>query len=81
MVSSSKPRTRTKRAPRKRETLPQKFDRIMTEPADAPFPKLTKREAYYFLRRLAGSNPDAPPSEEVLRDFWGDWSEDEDNAD
>jgi hypothetical protein len=62
---------------RHRETLAEKFERVLAEPIDAPFPKLTKREARYFLRRLAGSDPDAPSGEQVMRDFWGDWSEDE----
>ena len=58
-------------APRKRETLEAKFQRVLSEPVDAPFPKLTKREARYFLRRLAGSNPNAKPGDEVLREFYG----------
>ena len=58
-------------APRKRETLEEKFERILAEPVDAPFPKLTKREARYFLRRLAGSNPNAKPGDEVVREFYG----------
>jgi hypothetical protein len=77
MVASRKP----KATPHKRrETLAEKFDRVMAEPEDTPFPKLTKREAYYFLRRLAGSNPSAPSGAEVLRQFWGDWSEDKDDG-
>lgn len=51
----------------------------MAEPAEAPFPKLTKREARYFLKRLAGSDPDAPSGEQVMREFWGDWSEDDES--
>ena len=76
MVASRKPRSAP---PKRRETLAEKFERVMAEPPDAPFPKLSKREAMYFLKRLAGSNPNAPSSEQVLRDFWGDWSEDEES--
>ena len=61
-------------APRKRETLEEKFERILAEPVDAPFPKLTKREARYFLRRLAGSKPDAPRGVDVIKNVRGDWS-------
>ena len=40
--------------------------------------KLTKREARYFGRRLwETGDPSEPTGEEVMRDFYGDWSEDE----
>lgn len=55
-----------------RETLAEKFDRVLAEPAAAPFPKLTKREARYFLKRLSGiGGPDAPRGDDVLREFYG----------
>ena len=72
MVAARKP----KASPRRHETLEAKFDRVMAEPPGTPM-KLTKREASYFLKRLAGSDPDAPSGEQVLRDFWGDGSDDE----
>jgi hypothetical protein len=52
----------------------------MAEPPETPFPKLTKREALYFLRKLAGSNPAAPAGRDVMREFWGDWHDDEPSA-
>lgn len=72
MVAARKPKTNA----RKRETLEEKFERVMAEPAGTPM-KLTKREASYFLKRLAGSDPDAPSGERVLHEFWGDWAQDE----
>ncbi|HYM15154.1 MAG TPA: hypothetical protein VEZ14_06310 [Dehalococcoidia bacterium] len=75
MVASRKPRKATPGHPR--ETLEETFQRLIALPLDAPFPKLTEREARYFLQRLAGSNPAAPSGIEVLRAFYGDWSEDE----
>ncbi len=79
MVVSRKPKPKPVR--RKRETLEQKFDRIRAEPIGTPIPKLTKREARYFLTRLAGSDPNARTSTEILHDFWGDWEDDEVVAD
>ena len=72
MVAARKP----KASPHRHETLEAKFDRVMAEPPGTPM-KLTKREASYFLKRLAGSDPDAPSGEEVMREFWGDGSDDE----
>ena len=59
MVASRKPR-KTAAAKRHRETLEEKFERIRALPPDAPIPKLTRREALYFLKRLWGSEPDGP---------------------
>ena len=78
MVSSRKSRTAPGHP--RRETLAEKFERIRAEPVGTPIPKLTKREARYFLKRLAGSDPDAPSGEEVMRDFYGDWSEDDESV-
>ncbi len=72
MVTARKPRTQKPR----RETIAEKFERVMAESPETPFPKLTKREALYFLRQLAGSDPHAPSSKDVLRDFWGDAADD-----
>lgn len=66
MVASRKPR-KTAAPKRRRETLEQKFERIRALPPGASIPKLTRREAVYFLRRLAGANPNAPSGEEVVR--------------
>jgi hypothetical protein len=78
MVASRKPR-KTAASKRRRETLEEKFERVLAEPVGAPM-KLTKREALYFLKRLAGSDPNAPSGDEVMRSFYGDWSEDADDA-
>lgn len=72
MVTARKP---AKKHTARRETLAEKFDRVTAEPIGAPV-KLTKREARYFLRRLAGSDPNAPSGEDVMRNFYGDWAED-----
>jgi hypothetical protein len=72
MVVSRKPKPKTAR--HARETLAAKFDRVMAEPVDAPFPKLTKREAIYFLKRLSGSNgPGGPTGDEIVKRFYGLW--------
>ena len=52
--------------------MEEKFARVMAEPPDAPLPQLTKREAIYFLKHLAGSDPKARRSADVLREFWGE---------
>jgi len=59
--------------------LAEKFDRVMAEPVGTPM-RLTKREARYFLKRLAGSDPDAPSGEQVMNDFYGDWCEDDESS-
>lgn len=78
MVTSRKPRPKTVHP--RRETLSEKFERVMANRPETPFPKLTKREARYFLKRLAGSDPGAPSGEKVMRDFYGDWSEDDEST-
>ena len=70
MVAARKP----KASPRRHETLEAKFDRVMAEPPGTPM-KLTKREASYFLKRLAGSDPDAPSGLEEVDEVRGDWGE------
>ncbi len=72
MVASRKPKVPARKRP---ETLAQKFERILVEPIGTPFPRMTKREARYFLRRLAGSDPDAPSGAEVVREIRGDWGD------
>jgi hypothetical protein len=68
MVASRKPKHA---AGRRRESMEQKFQRIMREPVDAPI-KMTQREARYFARRLwETGNPKSPSGEEVMRDFYG----------
>jgi len=70
MVASRKSR---KPAPRRhRETLEEKFERLLALPVDSPFPKLTEREARYFARRLWEiGDPAAPSGAEVMRAFYG----------
>jgi hypothetical protein len=77
MVASRKPK-----APphKRRETLGEKFERILAEPVGTPFSKMTKREARYFVGRLSGIDPNAPSGEEVMRDFYGDWAEDSESG-
>ncbi len=78
MVTSRKPRSKSDHP--RRETVAEKFKRVMAEPPETSFPRLTKREARYFLKRLAGSDPNAPSGEETMRDFYGDWSEDDESS-
>ena len=75
MVASRKPQAKTAR-PRHRETLDEKFERLRALPSDEKMPRLTKTEALYFLKRLAARRRRKRPGIEVLRDFYGDWSED-----
>ena len=70
MVTARKPRTPNPR----RETPAEKLERLRAEPVGTPI-KLTKAEARYFLRRLAGSDPHAPRGEEVIMSVRGDWGE------
>ncbi len=71
MVASRKPRTKSTHRPS--ETLAEKFARVMAEPVGAPFPKLTKREARYFLRRLYETGDrGAPTGDAVMRAFYGE---------
>lgn len=70
MVASRKPR----RPARKRDdaTLEATFQRLLALPADAPFPKLTERQARYFARRLWEiGEPATPSGTEVMRAFYG----------
>jgi hypothetical protein len=66
-------RTRLERHPR-RETPQEKFERLRREPVGTPM-KLSKADARYILRRLAGSNPRAPHGKDVIKSVRGDWSE------
>jgi len=59
---------------RHRETPQEKFERVRREPVGTPM-KLTKAEARYFLRRLAGSEPRAPRGEDVIKAVRGNWGE------
>jgi hypothetical protein len=70
MVTARRPKAK----PRRRATLAEKFERVSAEPIGTPL-KLTKREARYFLRKLAGSDPHAPRGEEVIMSVRGDWGE------
>ena len=57
-------------APRKRETLEAKFQRVLSEPVDAPI-EMTKHEARYFLRRLwETGDPNSRSGVEVMNDFY-----------
>lgn len=55
---------------RKRETIDQLMERIMSEPIGTPL-NITKRQAIAVLRRLAGSDPDARPGQEIIDEFYG----------
>jgi len=71
MVVSRKPK-KTSRGGR-RETLDEKFQRLLALPVDEPFPKLTKRESRYFLRRLweTGEPDSGPDGAAIMREFYG----------
>ncbi|MEX2245860.1 MAG: hypothetical protein WEC75_04155 [Dehalococcoidia bacterium] len=79
MVASRKPKTAAKRR-HKRETLEEKFQRILSEPVGTPT-KLTKREALYILRRVweTGDPASSPPGDEVIKRFYGLWPEPDDD--
>jgi hypothetical protein len=70
MVTARKPRTK----PAHRESPAEKFERLRAEPVGAPI-RLTKADARYILRKLAGSDPHAPRGEEVIMSVRGDWGE------
>jgi hypothetical protein len=72
MVTSRKRKRDTGR--RRREPIEDKFQRILSEPLDAPI-KITKREALYMLRRLweTGDPDSGPPGDEQVKRFYGLW--------
>ena len=72
MVTARKPVHRTH--PSRRETPAEKFERARKEPVGTPI-RLTKADARYILRKLAGSDPNAPRGEEVIQAVRGDWGE------
>lgn len=72
MVISRKQKPKT--PPSRRETPAEKFERVRAEPIGTPI-RLSKREARYFLRRLAGNDPHAPRGEEVIMSVRGDWGD------
>ncbi len=72
MVTSPSTRGHSK-GPGRAETLAEKFERLRSEPFGAPIPKLTRREALYFLNRLAGSEPKGARGIDVVRGVRSDW--------
>jgi hypothetical protein len=70
MVTSRKRKSGASR----RETMEEKFQRIISEPVDAPI-KVTKREARYMLLRLweIGDPHSEPPGDEQVKRWWGLW--------
>jgi hypothetical protein len=72
MVTARKPR-RPARATH-RETSAEKFARIRKERVGTHV-RLSKADARYILRRLAGSDPHAPRGEDVIQNVRGDWGE------
>jgi hypothetical protein len=83
MVTSRKPRSPRRRGERRPgETLEQLFQRLMaTENIDPWTPlNFTLAEARYVGKRVYETgDPSTPTGEEVMKDFYGDWSEDESN--
>jgi hypothetical protein len=80
MVASRRPATPRKRGERRPgETLEEMFQRLMRDDADAWEPlDFTLAEARYVGRRIYETgDPSTPTGEEVMKDFYGDWSEDE----
>jgi hypothetical protein len=73
MVASRKPKAAASRR-KKPETLEETYQRILSEPIDAPI-NLTKRQARYILRRLfeTGDPKSGPPGDEVVKRFYGLW--------
>jgi hypothetical protein len=77
MVASRKPATRRRRGERRPgETLEAMYERIMGGPVVERL-SFTKDEARFVLRRVSETgDPSTPSGEEVMRDFYGDWSAD-----
>jgi hypothetical protein len=77
MVASRKPGARGERRPN--ETLKDMFQRLLNDPSDDMKPlNFTLGEARYVGRRIYETgDPSEPTGEEVMRDFYGDWSEDD----
>ena len=73
MVTERKSLPRRLPASPRKETLEENFERLLAEPVGAPIGKLTKREARYFLTRLAGSDPTSPPGVKVVREIRANW--------
>ena len=77
MVASRKPRPRTKGERRTGEALEQMFQRLLHEAKPHPH-RFTLAEARYVGRRIwETGDPRSPTGEEVMRDFYGDWTEDD----
>ena len=75
MVTERKSLPRRLPASPRKETLEEKFERLLAEPVGAPIGKLTKREARYFLTRLKGSKPNDPLAADSVLKHRGDWGE------
>jgi hypothetical protein len=77
MVSTRKPKSRKMGERRPGESLEDMFQRLLAN--DSPQRhRFTKAEARYVGRRLwETGDPTSPSGEEVMRDFYGDWSEDQ----
>lgn len=79
MVASRKP-ARTKRKTGERrpgETLEAMFQRLLLDQSTEPL-AFTLEEARYVGRRIYETgDPTTPTGEAVMKDFYGDWSEDE----
>lgn len=71
MVTARRPAVRPIR---RRETPPEKFERVRREPVGTPM-KITKADARYFLRKLAGRDAHAPRGKDVIMSVRGDWGE------
>jgi hypothetical protein len=78
MVVSRKPAKKRRGERRPGETLEQMFQRLLKDDSDPWKPvNFTIEEARYVGRRIYETgDPSSPTGEEVMRDFYGDWSED-----
>jgi hypothetical protein len=76
MVTSRKP-LKKRTGERRGETLEQMFQRLLQDESGRRL-RLTLEEARYLGRRIwETGDAGTPTGEEVMRDFYGDWSEDE----
>jgi hypothetical protein len=79
MVASRKPARAKRKAGERRpgETLEAMFQRLLNDGTTEPL-QFTLAEARYVGRRIYETgDPTTPTGEEVMKDFYGDWYEDE----
>jgi hypothetical protein len=78
MVASRKPAPKPKKSGERRpgESLEEMFQRLLVDQDERPL-SFTLAEARYVGRRIAETpNPDPRTGNEVMAEFYGDWSQD-----